>query len=488
MDPIDRFIDVAKDHASNPAIVTEAGTWLYSDLEAATRAFAYLFDQTKAERIAIALPKKNAAYAAFLGAGLAGAYYAPLNTSSPIGKLQGIITQLEPDVIVSEGEMLAELAKAYPSAQLICPDDLDLSQILTGSGKRHDYSHIIFTSGSTGKPKGVIIPRAAMTNFADWQESFQITPEDRISQQPNLAFDMSLTDICAAFCFGGTLYPLITVADVMMPGDFIRKHAITVWGSVPSVLSQMELGNQLNAETFASVRLVTTAGEPLFKEHLDAVFSANPNVIFQNSYGPTETTITMTCRTLTKNNYLAYCRNCVAFGDPVQNMEIHLVDGPNANEGEALIVGPQVASGYWKDPEKTKAAFTEFEGRPAYRSGDWIQRIGGEYFFKERIDFQVKIRGFRVELGEVAAAIRSTGWKVAVAFKHENYLAAIVEKVQGIELNERRLKLDLQKHIEKHAIPKQIIEVDRLPRNANDKIDSKQAAEMFATILGVKKI
>lgn len=488
MDPIDRFIYVAKDYALNPAIVTEAETWLYSDLEAATRAFAYLFDQTNAERIAIALPKKNAAYAAFLGAGLAGAYYAPLNTSSPIGKLQGIIAQLEPDVIVSEGEMLVELAEAYPSAHVICPNDLDLSQGLTGLGKRHDYSHIIFTSGSTGQPKGVVIPRAAMTNFVDWQESFQITPEDRISQQPNLAFDMSLTDICAAFCFGGALYPLISDADVMMPGNFVKHNAITVWGSVPSVLSQMERGNQLNAETFASVRLVTTAGEPLFKEHLDAVFVANPNVIFQNSYGPTETTITMTCRTLTKSNYLQYCGNCVAFGDPVQNMEIHLVDGPNADEGEALIVGPQVASGYWKDPDKTKAAFTKFDERPAYRSGDWIQRIGGEYFFKERIDFQVKIRGFRVELGEVAAAIRSTGWKVAVAFKHDGYLAAIVEKTQDIELNERKLKLDLQKYLEKHAIPKRIIEIDYLPRNANDKIDSKQAAAIFANALSAKKI
>jgi hypothetical protein len=97
----------------------------------------------------------------------------------------------------------------------------------------------------------------------------------------------------------------------------------------------------------------------------------------------------------------------------------------NANEGGHDCPGPKLLPQVGKTL-KTKAAF-RFEGRPAYRSDDWIQRIGGEYFFKERIDFQVKIRGFRVELGEVAAAIRSTG-RVAVAFKLTKTAAAIVER------------------------------------------------------------
>jgi len=486
MDPIGRFLAIAAKHPKSVAIFTEAEVWTYADLEQYTRAFASVFSQHDSPRIAIAMPKKNAAYAACLGAGLAGGYYSALNMASPSEKLQGIVRRLEPDVIVSEGELLAELSNAYPQAILVDPADLDITQILEGQGKRHEYSHIVFTSGSTGDPKGVIVPRAAMTNFVDWQETFNITTADRVSQQPNLAFDMSLTDICAAFCFGGALYPLVSDADAMMPGRFVQQHKITVWGSVPSVLSQMQRGNQLDADTFASIRLVTTAGEPLFKEHLDAVFAANPNIIFQNSYGPTETTITMTCRILTKDNYLNYCGSCMAFGDPVENMEIILIDGPNADEGEALIIGPQVATGYWRDPAKTEAAFVDHDGKPAYRSGDWIQRIDGEYYFKERIDFQVKIRGYRIELGEVASAIRKTGWRVAVAFANGDSLAAVVEKVEGQEFNERKLKQKLQKHIEKFAIPKKIIAVDEMPRSTNDKLDRKAAKLLFETYIESK--
>ena len=483
MDPIDRFLDVTQKYPNSTAIFTEAEVWSYSDLELHARSFAKEFSAMPAPLIAIALPKKNSAYAACLGVGLAGGYYAPLNIDSPIEKLQNIISRLEPDMIVAEGELLDDLVKAHPSAKPFDPSDLDSTHRLEGPGLRHQHSHIIFTSGSTGEPKGVVVPRNAMTNFVNWQETFNITPADRISQQPNLAFDMSLTDICAAFCFGAALYPLITPADTLMPGQFVKRHKITVWGSVPSVLSQMVRGKQLNPDTFSSVRLITTAGEPLYKEHLDAVFAANPNVIFQNSYGPTETTITMTCRILTKENYLPYCKSCVAFGDPIENMEIILVDGPHEDEGEALIIGPQVAAGYWKDQQKTAEAFLDHNGQPAYRSGDWVQRIDGEYFFKERIDFQVKIRGYRVELGEVAAAIRKAGWNVAVAFKHEDSIAAVVEKAEGNEFNERALKKQLQQYIEKHAIPRKIIAVDRMPRSANDKLDRKATALLFEQLM-----
>jgi D-alanine--poly(phosphoribitol) ligase subunit 1 len=252
---------------------------------------------------------------------------------------------------------------------------------------------------------------------------------------------------------------------------------------VPSVLSQIQRGNQLTPENLDSIRLITTAGEPLFKEHLDAVFAANPRILFQNSYGPTETTITMTSRMLTSDDYLKYCRNCVAFGGPIEGMDIVLIDGAHPDEGEALIIGPQVADGYWRDPIKTAAAFVDHNGRKAYRSGDWVERIDGEYYFKERIDFQVKIRGFRVELGEVAAALRRLGFSVAVAFKHGESLAAVVERRTGVAFNEREIKLKLQAMIEKHAIPTRIVEVDALPRSANDKLDRKLAMQLFESLV-----
>jgi acyl-CoA synthetase (AMP-forming)/AMP-acid ligase II len=80
---------------------------------------------------------------------------------------------------------------------------------------------------------------------------------------------------------------------------------------------------------------------------------------------------------------------------------------------------PQVALGYWRDPERTSQAFKDMiiDGkavRPCC-SGDWAERRGQHIYFKERVDFQVKIRGYCIELDEVAAAIREAGWPVCAS-------------------------------------------------------------------------
>ena len=72
--------------------------------------------------------------------------------------------------------------------------------------------------------------------------------------------------------------------------------------------------------------------------------------------------------------------------------------------------GPQMSLGYWKDSEKTAAAFVVPPGKKDiyYRTGDRVRRpLGnGPLTHLGRIDFQVKILGHRVELGEIEAAVR----------------------------------------------------------------------------------
>ncbi len=70
--------------------------------------------------------------------------------------------------------------------------------------------------------------------------------------------------------------------------------------------------------------------------------------------------------------------------------------------GEILIAGPSVSKGYLNNPEKTAHAFVEFEGRPAYKTGDLGQYDeAGQLLYKGRIDFQIKLHGFRIELEDV---------------------------------------------------------------------------------------
>lgn len=142
----------------------------------------------------------------------------------------------------------------------------------------------------------------------------------------------------------------------------------------------------------------------------------------------------MTANRLTIANYLEQCGTSVALGSPIQNMDVLLV-GTKPDEGEIVIVGPQVALGYLNDPARTDQAFRAITVgaslKTGYFTGDWAERRDGRLFFKQRFDRQVKIRGFRIELDEIEAAVRGLGWTSCSVFKWGNMLAAVVEKEPG---------------------------------------------------------
>ncbi len=480
MDAVDRFLRCAVAYPDHPAIVSEGASVSYGDLLRRARAFAARFAAFDGPRMLIGLPQVPDAYAAILASGLVGGYHTPLNLSAPAEKLRKIAAVLDPDIVVASGELARDLQAQAPRSMVVDPLELDEAEQFQGEGRRHRLAYILFTSGSTGVPKGVMVPRRALNHYVDWLGTFGIGPGDRVSQQPNLAFDISMTDIFGALCFGGSLHPVLTEGDRLMPARMIAREGITIWNSTPSVISLMMRARQVTKANLGSVRLFNFCGEPLLPEQLAALFAARRDVEVQNTYGPTEATIAVTSLPLAADTFRAASGASVALGDPLPGTAIHLVGGVDADEGEIVISGPQVAEGYWKDPGKSALVFKDFvygnESLRGYFTGDWAERRNGLLFFKERMDFQVKVRGFRVELDEVAAAIRVCGWPVACVFKRGEALAAVVEAVPGAPFDESTLRLALAGRIESHAIPEVICEVERMPRSDNDKLDRKAAA------------
>lgn len=489
IDAIDQFFARACERGAQPAVVRDDESVTYASLARRVRSFARLFARFPEPRVLIALPAGPDAYAAMLAAGLAGGYYTPINVDSPTFKLRQIALQLQPDVIFGDGEPAETLLADVPGAMLVRPNDAPDEASPECRGGRHGIAYVIFTSGSTGQPKGVVIPRTALNHYVAWMRGSQMfRAADRVSQYANIGFDFSVMEIYGALCAGATLFPVQGQGDRLFPARMIAREKITVWSSVPSVVSLMMRADSMTADNLRSLRWLNFCGEALLPEHLKAIFAACPDAVVQNTYGPTEATVSMTSLVMAGADYETACRSNVALGGAIPGMGLHLVGGRHEDEGEIVITGPQLAAGYWQDSQRSAEQFRRVtigeETVIGYFTGDWAERYGRHVFFKERIDFQVKIKGVRVELDEVGAALRSLGWPMVCVLSRGDHLVAVVERNGMARFHEPEVIEALAARLDDPAVPRTVLQIDQMPRNENGKIDRRAVAAWLATEAG----
>ncbi|AQS87307.1 non-ribosomal peptide synthetase [Neoasaia chiangmaiensis NBRC 101099] len=466
-----RFLDIAEKYAAHPAIVMENEHVTYNELLQLTQSWLALFSGHQQPRIAIALPPGAAAYAAMFASLLSGGTYTPINLRAPEAKRNSICSAFQPDFILAPAEEAARLSRHAPHAHLAAaPNDSPPSSI--HQVNRDDQpapAYVIFTSGSTGTPKGVVIGREALNHYIAWAlQSLALTSDDRVSQYANIAFDLSVLEIFATLCSGASLHPASGLGDRLRPARLIARDRLTVWISVPSVVGIMQHAGDLTTANLQSIRRFTFCGEPLLPAHVEALFEGAPDAEIQNTYGPTEATVSMTSIVFDRRNAASACRDSVSLGHAIPGMAVH-----KGEDGELLLSGPQLADGYLNDPVTTARAFIVLDGPDgpvrAYRTGDRVAFHDGLPYFSNRLDFQIKHKGFRIELGEIVAAFATVGYRHVCVFTNEAHLVAIVEGAPTDDV--MTLRQTLGRQLAAYAIPDIITAMPTLPRNENDKID-----------------
>jgi amino acid adenylation domain-containing protein len=461
------------------------------------------------DRVALMVPKSPAAIVGMHAVLEASAAYVPVDLGSPAARAALVIGSAEPRAVLaagSAGGLVDELVEsgALDGVTVISVDpdwaggdrfavdygpsdweDRDDAP-LEGDEDDRQLAHILFTSGSTGVPKGVQITHAMASAFIDWAvEHFGTARGERISAHPPLHFDLSTFDIYATLKAGAELHPVPSSAN-LLPGalaDFIRTSVLDQWFSVPSTLAFMVRSGAVEDHDFPALKRVLFCGEAMPTPVLAEWMRRVPHARYTNLYGPTETTIAS-----------SYCdvpeipsdeTESLPIGIPCPGEELLVLDEerrvlPPGEIGEIYIAGIGLSPGYWRDEQKTEAAFVQDprgEGR-IYRTGDLGSvNEDGVFAYAGRVDSQIKHRGYRIELGEIEAAANALG--------ELRECAVVAIETTGFEANAiccayvpaddrvapARLRGLLTGSLPGYMLPTRWMAFDELPKNANGKID-----------------
>jgi len=492
----------------------------YQELEQRSNQLANLLCERgvqSGDRIGLYFRKSVESVVSMFGALKAGAIYVPLDLQQPVARTAAIIGNCAVKCLITGSDRLKSLNSAAMHSvefSIITDDGCSsqppsnvfpwgaLSSFSASQAPEHrapkttDLAYILYTSGSTGEPKGVMLSHQNALTFIEWcADVFQIRSEDHLSSHAPLHFDLSVFDVYNAIEAGAAVH---MIPDNLLPfpaglAEFMEKHAISVWYSVPSALVYLVLHGNLQTRDLRRLRLILFAGEVFPMKYLRQLANLLPNAELYNLYGPTETNVCTYYRvdrsrlaTMERLPIGRACAHIQVFAANEHGGIIH-----PGQTGELYVRGLSVTRGYWGRSETHEMVVPKcfqppFEGK-LYRTGDLVVlREDGDYDFIGRCDCQIKSRGYRIELGEIEAAILSQPAvrEAAAIALPDDEIGARIKAVVALHKGCSLTAMDIQQHcasrVPKYMIPEMIEFRGNLPRTSTGKIDRVQLASTKA--------
>lgn len=428
-------------------------TYREFDLYAA-RVAARLIRQgvSQGDFVTIELPRNKEYIASMYAVWKVGAAFAPLSPAYPAERLEYIRSDCDAKVVINE-KFLRDIENETPSYEVVMP-------------RPQDPSLLIYTSGSTGKPKGVLHSHASIEDSIVRYSDYADPPMGfRAALGAPFTFVASVQGVFAPLCSCLTAYlmPYQAMRDPVLLADYIYENKINRTFISPKMLKVFRpKGNSLKVVFTGSERVSNT-------------YSDDFEIIV--SYGQTESAGAVMMFRLDKKY------DNTPIGKPIGDVRTHILDenGNEANEGELCLAGV-FADRYLNLPEQSAKTFADnpFAEEDGYkkllRTGDIVKKgEDGNIIYLNRRDWMVKINGQRVEPGEIEAIIKNTEGIQDAALKDfknqygQVYLVAYY--VENTPINADDIKAAISEKLPPYMIPSFFVRLDKLPVNANGKLD-----------------
>jgi D-alanine--poly(phosphoribitol) ligase subunit 1 len=500
------FLATLERDQARPALCYADKTLTYADLSKLVDRLGVVLMRSGLERgdvIAIGHTKRPLSYALMLAALRLGVAYVNIDVTAPAVRTASMLSISGASMLYLDNGPWSgdpDISLPCPTALLdeaSLPDVTDADRALQLDQCRKvdgaAIAYVMFTSGSTGAPKGVAVTHQNVLHFIAWgKERFGVSNADCFANLSPMYFDNSVFDFFIGLYSGASLCPisreLLSSPYHLVP--YVEKLECTIWFSVPSLLMYATTMKALGEGALPHLRTIVFGGEGYPKVELKKLYDRfQGRAALVNVYGPTECTCICSAHTLSDSDFISL-EGLPTLGRLNPNFDCRVIDedGRDAMSGELCLIGPNVASGYFNDPDRTAAAFVTLTdanrfGKRMYRTGDLVQRDGDMFHFLGRKDNQIKHMGHRIELEEIELAIaKVAGVDQAVALYHR--VSTAYGKIIGFAASTaitdgRPLLKELARTLPDYMIPSRMIMLPELPKNPNGKVDRNQLRLML---------
>jgi amino acid adenylation domain-containing protein len=486
-----RFEKMVQRYPERVAIKTRTDAWTYDSLNSAANGLAerILCEAPHGnEPVGILIERGAPVLIAVLAALKAGKIYLPLDPSYPTERLQFILNDAKPQLIITN-KRNSTFCRAVTEDR--CPivniDGIDTRVEIRNPGiviAPQAFAYLLYTSGSTGQPKGVVEShRNVLHGTLRFTNGLHISADDRLLLTHSCSASASVRRIFPALLNGAALYPLdLKEEGIAALLDLLVQERITYFSTGRIRDFVRALGTH---HAFEALRLVSFGGEIVHKTDVDLYRKIFPSDCLVGIWMSTTETGNITQYFIDSETQIA--GDIAPIGYPAEDVEVFLVDGARrpvgrGDVGEIAVRSRYLSPGYWKRPDLTAARFIvdpQGSEERLYFTGDLGRMdVDGCLYHLGRKDDQIKIRGYRVEMAEIEAALlKVPGVRkgFVTAFGKDSQDKQLVAYVvpTGSPPTTSALRQAMAKYLPDYMIPSSFVFVDALPLTPTGKVDRK---------------
>ncbi|MEV7680723.1 fatty acyl-CoA synthetase [Streptomyces sp. NPDC088341] len=464
--------------------------WTYAELDAAVSTAAAVLTGhglAHGDRVAAYGHNSDVYLIAFLACARAGFVHVPVNQHLDGDDLAYLLEQSGSALVLTDPSLAGRIPAGLPVRALRDTGDslltaLDTPRPYERDGDPDDLVQLLYTSGTTALPKGAMMThRALVHEYVSALTALDLRESDRPVHALPLYHSAQTHVFLLPYLAAGAENTILDGPDPVTVFDLVTEGRADTLFAPPTVWIGLAGHPEFAERDLTALRKAYYGASIMPVPVLERLRERLPALAFYNCFGQSE--IGPLATVLGPGEHEGRMDSC---GRPVRFVTARVVDEhgeevPDGTPGEVVYRSPQLCSGYWEKPEETAEAFRD----GWFRSGDLAVRdTEGYYTVVDRVKDVINSGGVLVasrQVEDVLYTHPAVAETAVIGLPDERWIEAVTAVVvpKG-EITEAELLAHARQKLAGFKVPKRILFVAALPRNASGKILKRELRERFS--------